>query len=253
MARLRSSPTGEVAQNPGVSARYCLLILLSLPIIGMVAATTLGLDQQFGLDMLRQHHSQLLGFVATEPALAALMFIGIYFGAAASSVPGIGVLTVFGGFLFGWWWGAIYSMLAATTAGAAVFLVARSALGAPMRARAGPWLQRFSDGFRRSALTYVFVLNLIPIFPYAVVIAIPAACGVRLRTYLCGAFAGILPGTLLLAHFGAGLDAVLAQGHPLQLVSFMTPQIVWALVGLAALALLPVVYRAFKPWLRSAP
>ena len=205
MAWLPSNRTDEVAQTRGVSARYCLLVLLSLPIIGMVAATTLGLDQQFGLDMLRQHHSQLLGFVASEPILAALIFIGIYFGAAGSSVPGIGVLTVVGGFLFGWWWGAIYSMLAATAAGAAVFLVARSALGGThARARrtlVAAVLRRFPperpDLRVRAQSDPDFSLCRGDRHPRGLW-GSPADLCVR------GAFAGILPGTLLLAHFGAG-------------------------------------------------
>ena len=153
VAWLRSSRTDEVVQNRGVSARYCLLILLSLPIIGMVAATTLGLDQQFGLDMLRQHHLQLLGFVATEPALAASVFIGIYFGAAASSVPGIGVLTAVGGFLFGWWWGAIYSMLAATTAGVSAETLADAPLPGSNRHSGGPRARTARNSIRNVPAT----------------------------------------------------------------------------------------------------
>jgi uncharacterized membrane protein YdjX (TVP38/TMEM64 family) len=124
-------------------------------------------------------------------------------------------------------------------------MVAQSALGEPLRARAGPALQRFADGFRHHALSYVFLLHLVPIFPYAVVICIPAACGVGLRTFVISAFLGLVPGTLLFAYLGAGLDDVLSAGRPIGLASFLRLDIVSAFAGLVVLALLPVAYRAW--------
>jgi uncharacterized membrane protein YdjX (TVP38/TMEM64 family) len=156
------------------------------------------------------------------------------------------MLTVVGGYLFGWLQGSIYMLVAATLAGILVFLVARSAFGTTLRARAGPTLQRVAHNFRENALSYIFILNLVPILPTAVVIALPAMCGVRLRTFVIAAFCGILPGTILLARLGSGLGHVLLASGPIQLSSFVTPQIVSALVGLTALALIPVVWRAFN-------
>ena len=115
-----------------------------------------------------------------------------------------------GGYLFGWLEGSAYVLVATTLAATGVFLVARSALGAPLRARAGPSLLRFAEGFRDHAASYVFVLHLVPIFPYAMVIGIPAACGVRMRTFVVSAFLGLLPGTLIFAHLGDGLGEVLS-------------------------------------------
>jgi hypothetical protein len=54
-----------------------------------------------------------------------------------------------------------------------------------------------------------------------------------------------LPGTLLFTHLGSGLGGVLSAGLPITLASFLRPDIVISLVGLTALALLPVAYRAW--------
>ena len=94
-------------------------------------------------------------------------------------------------------------------------------------------------------MSYVIVLHLVPIFPYAMVIGIPAACGVRVRTFVVSAILGLLPGTLLLAHLGSGLGDVLRAGLPIGLGSFLRPDIVLSITGLAVLALLPVAYRAW--------
>lgn len=210
------------------------------------AAVTLGLDFGVVLAFLREHHYWLLGFVAGAPVTASLLFMAIYALGVAISVPGIALLTVVGGYLFGWIEGSVYVLVATTLAATAVFMLARSAIGEPLRARAAPSLVRFADAFRSNALSYVFVLHLVPIFPYAMVIGIPAACGVRVRTFVISAFLGLLPGTLLFAHLGSGLGEMLRAGLPIGPASFLQPEIVLPLAGLSALALLPVAYRAWQ-------
>ena len=211
-----------------------------------VASLALGLDLQAALELVRQHHGWLLGFVSGAPVLASLLFMVIYAAAVAISVPGVAVLTVIGGYLFGWFHGTALVLIAATIGASAVFLLTRSAFGDRLRVRAGPAAQRFADGFRRNALSYGFVLNVVPFFPYALIILVPAVCGVPLFTFVAGMFLGLVPGTFLFAGLGDGLDHVLASGVPLRPTSFLTPEIVLSLSGLAALALVPVAWRSLR-------
>jgi uncharacterized membrane protein YdjX (TVP38/TMEM64 family) len=245
-----TTESSERAAADGVptSARRTRLALILLPVllVGGALAFAIGIDDRLTLDALRRHHLELLGFVAGEPFLSSVLFMAACAIAVVISMPGVGMLTVVGGYLFGWLHGSIYMLIAATLAGILVFLLARSAFGGMIRARAGPTLQRVAHNFRENALSYIFILNLVPIFPSVVVIALPALCGVRLRTFVLSAFLGILPGTILLARLGSGFGHVLLQSGPIQLSSFMTPQIVTALVGLTALALIPVVWRTYN-------
>jgi uncharacterized membrane protein YdjX (TVP38/TMEM64 family) len=212
----------------------------------MMALLALGFDAQMALDLARQHHGWLLGFVAGAPALASMLFMVIYAAAVAVSVPGVAILTVIGGYLFGWFQGTALVLIAATIGASVVFLLTRSALGEGGRGTAGPALQRFAEGFRRNALSYGFALNLVPIFPYALIIVVPAICGVGLPTFAAGLFLGLIPGTFLFARLGSGLQHVLMSGAPLRVASFVTPEIVLSLCGLAALALLPVAWRSLR-------
>ena len=211
-----------------------------------VASLALGFDSQLALHVLRAHHGWLLSFVAGAPALASLLFMVIYAAAVAISVPGVAILTVIGGYLFGWFHATALVLIAAVIGASGVFMLTRSALGERARKRAAPALQRFAEGFRRNALSYGFALNLVPIFPYALIILVPAACGVPLPTFVAGMLLGLVPGTFLFAGLGDGLEHVLAGGLPLRLTSFVTPEIVVSFCGLAALALLPVVYRTWR-------
>lgn len=239
--------TGETGTTrTGLATRLSLVGLLAILVSGIVAMLLLGLDGQLGLDAVRRHHASLASFVSGDPLLASLLFMAVYAAAVAASVPGVQILAVVGGWLFGWVHGTIYVAVAATIAGSTVFLLARTAMAQTLYERAGPALQRFANGFRDNAPSYVFVLHLVPLFPYAIVNTLPAACGVRLRTFVFGAFLGILPSTLLLAQFGSGLGDVLAHGSAIQLSHLLTPQILGALAGLGALALAPVFYRAYR-------
>ncbi len=225
--------------------------LVALLLGGLVAVVGLGLDGHLGLDTVLRHQARLASFVSGDPLLASLLFMAIYAAAVAISMPGVQILVVIGGWLFGWLHGTIYTAVAATLAASLVFLLARSALAQSLRERASPALQRWAAGFRDNAPSFVFVLHLVPVFPYAVVNTLPAACGVRLRTFVFAAFFGVLPSTLLLAQFGSGLGEVLAQGSAVRLSNLLTPQILTALAGLGALALLPVFYRLYRARHRS--
>ncbi len=205
-----------------------------------------GTNDAMGIDYLRANQYELVAFVTSKPVLAALAFIAIYALAVAASIPALAVFTMAGGYLFGWVLGTAYTMIAATLASTCVFLIARSALGETMRERAGSLIKRFADGFQKSGLTYVFIMNLIPIFPYFVVTTLPAACGVPLTVYVVGTFFGILPATILLSRVGSGLGDVLAQDGPIEIASFLTTDIMLSMAGLAFLALLPVLYKGLK-------
>jgi uncharacterized membrane protein YdjX (TVP38/TMEM64 family) len=230
-----------------VNRRRSLALLAVASILGAaIASLALGLDLRRALEFVREHHNWLLAFVAGAPVLASILFMVIYAAAVAISVPGVAVLTVIGGYLFGWFQGTALVLVAATIGASTVFLATRSALGDRLRARAGPAAQRFADGFRRNALSYGFALNVVPFFPYAVIILVPAVCGVPWFTFVAGPFLGMVPGTFLFAGLGDGLDQVLTSGVPLRPTSLLTPEIVLSLSGLAALALVPVVYQAWR-------
>lgn len=212
-------------------------------VLGLAAGLTFGFDLGVALDVVRAHHGRLLSFVVEAPVLASIVFMILYAAAVAISVPGVAILTMLGGYLFGWFHGSALVLIGTAAGASGVFLLAQSALGHRVRTRAAPAMQRFAHGFRRDALSYGFAMNVVPIFPYGLIIVVPAACGVPLHTFLAGMFLGLVPGTLVFAGLGDGLGEVLASGAPVRLADLITSEIVLALSGLSILALLPVVWR----------
>ena len=178
--------------------------------------------------------------------LAAFAYIAVYAGSVSLFIPGATVLTIAGGFLFGMVTATVLTIIGATLGAVGVFMIARSALGEPLRARAGPWLARMAEGFRADGFNYLLVLRLVPLFPFFVVNVAPAFLGVSLRTFALATFVGIIPSTFVIASVGAGIGSVLDSDQELSLAGLLTPEIVIALVGLAALALVPVGYRRLR-------
>jgi uncharacterized membrane protein YdjX (TVP38/TMEM64 family) len=219
------------------------LLALALAIVAVFA---LHLDRYLTFAALREHREALTALVSGNMLLAALAFVVVYALAIALSVPGGAILTITGGFMFGSILATLLVLIAATLGATLVFLIAKTALGDPLRARAGPFLKRMEAGFQEDAFNYLLVLRLIPVFPFWIVNLVPAFLGVPLRTYVLGTFIGIIPGSFVFASVGAGIGSVLDSGQDFSPSSVLTPQIVIALVGLALLALLPVVYRKLK-------
>ncbi len=63
------------------------------------------------------------------------------------------------------------------------------------------------------------------------------------RLYVLTTFFGIIPGTIVYTSVGNGLGAVLAAGKTPDLGIIFDPPILFPLLGLAALALIPVIYQ----------
>ena len=236
----RSSPP---ARSVPTSALWRLLPLVVL-VGGLVAFFALGLQHDVTFDALARHRGELVAWVAGHRLVAPLVFVLVYVLAVAFSVPGGIWLTISSGFLFGTVAGGLYAVVGATLGATALFLAARTAVGDLLRARAGSALQRMEEGFRRDAFNYLLVLRLVPLFPFFLVNLVPAFLGVRLSTYVTATVLGIIPATFVFASVGSGLGAVFDAGGDKP--HLLTLPVVLPLLGLAVLALIPVVYRSVK-------
>jgi len=213
---------------------------------GAVAFLALDLHHYLSFEEVSGHRDALMDWRARHETLAILGFVGIYFALAAFSIPGAIWMTVAGGFLFGVVWGTVYSVIAATLGSACVFVAARLLAGDWLRRRAGKAIARMEAEFRRDALSYLLVLRLVPVFPFWLVNLVPALLGVPLSTFVIGTVLGIIPGSIVYASVGHGLGAIIAAGEAPDLAILFHPQVLGPLLGLAALALLPVAYRRLR-------
>jgi len=219
-----------------------LLVLVA----GLAAFFVLDLGRYLSFSALGEHRVALLEWVGANSLLAPAIYILAYIVVVAFSLPGGAVMTISGGFLFGAVTGGICAVTGTTLGATALFLIAKTSLGDYLLAKAGPAIRKMQAGFEENALSYMFVLRLIPLFPFFLVNLAPAFLGVPLRVYLIATFFGIMPGSFVYALVGAGLGSVFDRGETFTLAGVMTPQMIAALAGLGLLALVPVVYKKLK-------
>ncbi len=219
---------------------------LAVLLLGLALFFALGGERYVSFETLRERRSELMQFVAAHALLAPLCYLLAYAAMAAFSLPGGAVMTVLGGFLFGPYAGTAYTVVGATLGASVVFLVAKSAFGAVLAARAGPQLSKMEAGFGRNALSYLLVLRLVPLFPFWLVNLVPAVLNVPLGTYVLGTFLGIIPGSFVFALLGSGVGSVLEAGERPDLGVIFQGRVLLALSGLALLALLPVACKALR-------
>jgi uncharacterized membrane protein YdjX (TVP38/TMEM64 family) len=184
-----------------------------------------------------------------RPIFAGLIYMAVYAVAVAASFPGVVVITMIGGMLFGIVIGAALTVFGATTGAVTIFVVARSALAPWVAARSertgrtAQLLNRVRPRLQRDGLSYLLALRLLPLMPFWMLNLVAATSGVRLRDFVIATFFGIIPACLVYASIGAGLDQTLRMGPMVELTTMLRPAILLPLVALAALAMTPVLWR----------
>lgn len=241
---MAGDPHLDGLEEPAPRSRAMAIMrrLAPVAVVAALVATAyaLGLHGYFSLEELAAQREALEQLVANNRLAAALGFIAVYIATVSASVPGASILTMAGGFMFGWPLGAALALVGATIGATIIFLIARTALGDLIEAKAGPRLKKLQSGFREDAFNYLLFLRLAPLFPFWLVNVAPALFGMRLGAYVLATAIGIMPGTLAYAYFGRGLGTALAPDGPI-----MSTELLIGFAALAAIALMPV---AIKRW-----
>lgn len=229
-------------------ARFLPIALIAM---ALVLAMVFRLHERLSLDVLYAQAQTLDAFVARNIALALAVFVSIYAIAVTISLPGASILTITGGFLFGTWLGGASAWIGATIGATLIFLAAKTAFSDLLRSRTGSWLEKLASGFRENAFSYLLVLRLTPVAPFFIINVAPAFFDVKLRDYVLATLIGIIPGTFVYAAVGAGLQAALAAGatsDPKEAAQtlFTSPAIYGPVLGLIALAFIPIVVKAIR-------
>ncbi len=237
-------------------------VIVAVIVVAAVAAYLAFGRGALSLEALVRHREAIGVFVTQHRVLAVLAYIGLYAIAVSLSVPSAAFLSAIGGFLFGVIIGAAAAVAGATTGATVLFLVARTALGEPLLKRAGPRVCQIAQGFRDDAFSYLLFLRLVPVFPFFLVNLVPAFAGVPLPTFVAATALGIIPGSLVYAFTGMGLDSVIAAqksaydacvaaGQAGCRLTFdardvLTPQLIGALIALGLLALVPALVKRWR-------
>lgn len=215
-------------------------------IIGFIIFFVLGGERYLSLETLTIHYQNLQAFTQQHYLLSVFIFMLSYIIIVAFSIPGATIMTLLGGFLFGVFFGSIWTVLAATMGATITYLAVRMAFAENLKHKASGSIAKMRDGFQQNEFNYLLFLRLLPIFPFFIINIAAGVLGVSLRHFFAGTLLGIIPGTFIYAWVGNGLGFALEQGHTLNLKVIFSPQILLPICALALLSLVPIIYKKLK-------
>jgi uncharacterized membrane protein YdjX (TVP38/TMEM64 family) len=231
-------------KRAGWTRHVPLAIILIVAVIGYFT-----LRDHITFDTLRDNREALLAFRDANYLLMVLAFIAVYVTIVAFSLPGAAVASVTGGFLFGLVAGTAFNVIAASLGASAIFLAARWGLGQTLAAKietSEGKLKRLKAALHDNEISVLFLIRLVPAVPFFVANLLPALVGVRFVNFAVTTFFGIIPGALVFSWIGVGLGEVFDRGDSPDLSLLWEPQILGPILGLAALAALPIVIKTIR-------
>lgn len=260
MTRSDDDPAPQTASRSAHARRGRWTRLWPLAAIAALLAIfyITGVHRLITLETIIRERQALAEAVASNLVLAEIAFVAAYTFAVAVSFPGASLLTILGGFLFGVAIGSILTTIGATLGATIIFMAARTSVGKTLRERAGPFAQRFAEGFEESAFSYLLSLRLVPLFPFWLINVVPALFKVNVVTYMVATALGIVPGVVAYTLLGSGLNGLIeaqeaanpgcaaAGTCEIDLKALITPKIILAMVALSAAALIPVVVKRIR-------
>ncbi len=227
-------------------------VLRHAPLALIVAIAAIGaftLRDYLSFETLRENREALLVYRDAQFVMMVAVFIGVYVLIVAFSLPGAAVASVTGGFLFGLAWGTTFNVIAASLGAIAIFQAARMGLGQSLAARmeaSDGTLKRIKQGLAENEISVLFLLRLVPAVPFFVANLLPALVGVKFRNFVFTTVLGIIPGALVFTWIGVGVGEVFDRGGSPDLSLLWEPQVIGPLLGLSALAALPIILKAFR-------
>jgi len=223
-----------------------------IPLVIIIVVAVLGaffLRDYLTFDTLKENREALLAFRDANFVLTVLAFIVAYILIVAFSLPGATIATLTGGFLFATFPGALFNILAATIGATAIFMAARWGLGEKLSAKmdsSGGSVKKIKSAIDDNQWESLFLIRLVPAVPFFMANLIPALVGVPLFRFAITTFFGIIPGTVVYTSVGAGLGEAFARGETPNLGIIFEPAILLPILGLSALAALPILLKALR-------
>lgn len=127
-----------------------------------------------------------------------------------------GILTISGGYLFGPFWGVLYTLVASTLSATVAYFIGRYLGGSVLDSENSTGLiANYANRLRQNSFETVLIMRLV-LLPYDFVNYLCGILGIRYQAYIIASVLGSLPGTIAFVLFGASvqdIDKLLLNGE----------------------------------------
>jgi uncharacterized membrane protein YdjX (TVP38/TMEM64 family)/Fe-S oxidoreductase len=155
----------------------------------------------------------ILNFIKQYKVLAPLLFILIYAIGPSLFIPSL-PLTLGAGFLWGPFWGVIFSITGATTGASVAFLISRYLIGDTIKKRFGydrsKWLKEKVEKHGWKAVAFA---RLLPVLPFPVLNYMFGVTPISFLHYLWATFVFMLPACIAYVAFGSSMGELILKGN----------------------------------------
>lgn len=199
------------------------LIIAALLVIAIGVFFLSGAHQWFTLETLKAYQNDFQAAFNQNPWQVAGIFFAVYVGMSALSLPGAALLTLLGGALFGLGWGLLIISFASALGATLAFILSRFLFRHPIEKRFPRQFEVVNRGVERDGAFYLFMLRLVPVFPFFMINLVMGLTRIKTRTFYWVSQLGMLPGTAVFVNAGGQLGELESLGgivSPTLLASF---------------------------------
>lgn len=195
----------------------------------------------FDLDFLAEQKSRLKSFYHTNPMIVYLLAFVIYVTVTGLSIPGATILSLLYAWFFGFGRGLILVSFASTAGATLAFLLSRYLFREWIQKKFGDRLRVINEAFEREGNSYLFLMRLIPAFPFFVVNVVMGLTKIRVVTFWWVSQLGMLAGTAVYVFAGSRIPDLMTLKEEGVKAVFTGPQLVQITIALAMLGLFPII------------
>jgi uncharacterized membrane protein YdjX (TVP38/TMEM64 family) len=218
--------------------KFALIGLIAL-MVGLFYS--LGLGEYLNLAYIQHSRDAFQDLYDSSPFALSSLYMGLYILVTALSLPGAAVLTLAGGYLFGFVVGTILVSFASTLGATLACVVARFLLREWVEKKFGEKLAVINRGIEKEGSFYLFTLRLIPVFPFFMINLVIGLTKMRLRAFYWVSQVGMLPGTMVYVNAGKELGKIES------LSGILSPTLILSFV---VLGLFPLTVKKLMAWYR---
>ena len=229
-----------------MTRKYLPLIPFILLLAAILVFYLCGYNRLLTFEAIKHEHLKWQEYVDLHPVLSALYFVVVYVVSVLLVIPDATILTILAGFLFPLPLAIIYCIVAETIGATGFFLTARAAFPSiePFK-KWLPYVQKWDVKFRQYEIHYLLFLRLSHLLPFWIVNLAAGIFQVRTSVFIWTTFVGVLPLVTFLAIGGQGLAHYFLFHTHFAIREIFTLNVKIALIGLACLSLLPLLYVHF--------
>ena len=184
------------------------LILLSLLFIVIALFLASGAWDYFTLEYIKSKQAGFETYFTAHPFTTGLAYAAVYILLTTLSLPVAGIMTVMSGAIFGFVRGLILVSIASSLGATFAFLISRYLFRDFVQQRFADLMEPVNEGIKNDGALYLFMLRMVPVFPYFVLNAVMALTPIRTRTFFPVTMAGMLPVTAILVNAGLQISHI---------------------------------------------